>query len=389
MTIYLDYQSTTPLHPDVSNKMSKFWSLEYGNPHSSEHFFGWKASQAVDKARREVAELLGAFEEEVIFTSGATEANNIAILGHSESLRESSRKVVLCGSTEHKCVYEASRRLANITNSAFLAVPVDKCGQVNFDFLEKNINSDTYILSLMLVNNEIGAINDIKKAYEICQKHGVLLHCDASQATTVMDLSWLADCADSISISGHKMYAPMGIGALSISPYIASTLCPLVFGGGQERGLRSGTLPVPLCVGLGAACELMSSEGFRTEISRVSKLRDEFYWALINSDLEIKLNGPELEYRHKTNLNISFTGINAKEILDILQPGLCASSGAACSSAVDGPSETLSAIGLSLSEANSSLRFSFGLSNTVDDVNAAIDAVSGAVTRLSVPGLTV
>lgn len=378
--IYLDFQATTPVHASVVEKMTPFWSSEFGNPHSSEHIAGWTANATLNRCRDNVAALVGAFPEDVIFTSGATEANNLALLGHRASFPARGGVSVLYAATEHKCVINASKTLASEIGLEAIALPVDKQGSLDFDVLERELKKGPAIVSVMLVNNEIGTIQDLKKIRQICSKFDALLHCDASQAPSFMDITWLADSADSISLSSHKMYGPMGIGALIASPEIQRQLKPLAVGGGQEAGIRSGTVPLPLCAGFSEACKLVMTSEYAAQINQASELRNHFFEALNCSSLNVQLNGPTFSNRHLCNLNLCFPETNAKAVLDTLQPNLCASSGAACSSGVEGPSETLTAIGLSLEQANASVRFSFGLSNTEEQVQRAVELVCRAVT---------
>lgn len=370
-SIYLDYQSTTPVHPNVSEKMHLYWSNQWGNPHSSEHIIGWQANAVVSDARAKVAGLVGALPDDVIFTSGATEANNLAILGHEVALQSSKYSKILLSPIEHKCVTEANKKLAYRVAGNISHLMVDKEGYVDQEDLKNKIKTGAYIVSIMLVNNEIGTIQDIKNIGNLCKEYGCILHCDASQAPCTMDISWLGDYADSISLSSHKIYGPMGIGALIATPDVRKKLISITFGGGQEQELRSGTLPAPLCLGFGEACKLVQSEDFKSEIKRVSKLRDEFVNILLSNNEKIFLNGPELDVRHSANANLCFKGFYAKDLLDRLQPNLCASSGAACSSNIDAGSDTLQAIGLSDEDINGSIRFSFGLNNYVEEVKQA------------------
>lgn len=376
--IYLDYQSTTPTHPSVVEKMTEFWSLEFGNPHSTEHFVGRKAGSTLSKCRQTVANFVGAFPEDVIFTSGATEANNLAILGHRKRGREISGKSIAYVSTEHKCVIQASKELASEAEARLVAASVDASGQLDYKTLEDELSNGCFLVSVMLVNNEIGAIQDIERVSALCRQYGALLHCDASQAPSTMMIDFLADYADTISLSSHKMYGPKGIGALVAMPDVRENLQPLNFGGGQENGLRSGTVALPLCVGFAAACDFMTKSDTRQELENSAILRNLFWQTLVDSDIDVALNGPDFDSRHICNLNVSFKHKSAKAILDILQPNVCASSGAACASGVEGPSETLLALGLGQERANSSIRFSFGLGCSEHEVLKAAELTCAA-----------
>ena len=361
--------------------MKNYYEGEYGNPHSTDHALGWKAKGAIDEAREEVASLVGGFPEDVIFTSGATEANNLAILGYRNQIKQSGRKVILCGSNEHKCVLRANQQLADEHDLQLKLLPVDNYGDLVWEDLEKLISEDVFIVSLMLVNNEIGTINDIERVASYCNRYGVKLHCDASQASVFYDMSRLSDACTTISLSSHKMYGPTGVGALIVSPVDRQNLTPLFFGGGQEQGYRSGTLSVPLCAGFGKASTIVTSEGFKADISKTSKLRDKFHTQILKINQSIQLNGPPLSNRHPLNLNLLFPGFHSEDLIARLQPIVCVSSGAACSSGATSASDTLLSLGLTEEQANCSIRFGFGIGNSEKEVDIVCELISDLTTK--------
>jgi len=358
-TIYADYQATTPVDPRVAEKMAPHWQDSFGNPHSSDHIVGWQAAKAVDQAKTTVAGLIGADPDEIIFTSGATEANNLALLGLARRA-PTSRRHITVGATEHKCVLAAARALKEREGFTVQQIPVDQKGFTDLDALADQLDDTTLVASIMAVNNEVGTIQDIPRIAETVASHGVLLHCDAAQGPCALDLSRLADHADLISLSGHKMYGPQGIGALYIRRDIQSKLEPIIYGGGQQSDLRSGTVPVPLCVGMAAAAEILQTDEGVTERKRVAGQRDTFVDLLQVSPYPVSLNGPTGVHRHPGNANLQFEGFVAHDLLASLQPHLAASTGSACTSGIPEPSHVLRALGLTHTQSDASIRFSFG-----------------------------
>ena len=263
-TIYADYQATTPVDPRVVEKMAPHWRELFGNPHSGDHIVGWQAAKAVDQSKTTVAGLLGADPDEIIFTSGATEANNLALFGLARRAPPGQRRI-LVGATEHKCVLAAARALEARENFTVEQIPVDREGFIDLDALADRLDETTLVVSIMAVNNEVGTIQDIPRIAEIVNSRGVLLHCDAAQGACALDMSRLADHADLISLSGHKIYGPQGIGALYIRRDLQTRVEPIIYGGGQQSDLRSGTVPVPLCVGMAAAAEILQTDEGVTE----------------------------------------------------------------------------------------------------------------------------
>ena len=377
MTIYLDHQASTPILPTVLTAMQPFWADFHGNPHSSEHSTGWSANKATEASRTKVANLIGVDADEILFTSGATEANNIAIKGLClpERLKD-RRRTILVSATEHKCVLESAAYIARVKGSTLCEVPVDQKGHVDLDKLQTMLTEDVALVSVALVNNEIGTIQDLAAISELCRGVGATLHSDFAQAPSAVDLLEYADLADMVSLSGHKFGGPMGIGALYVSRELRRRIEPLFHGGGQEGGVRSGTLPLPLCVGIGAAAEFQASEAGAAARAQVANLRDLFVNKLMSRHDQIHLNGDTLGARHPGSANLRFDGTDASELLQRLQPIVSASTGSACSSGITEPSYVLGAIGLTLEEAQASIRFSFGHTNTTDDVFEAVEAIT-------------
>ena len=379
-TIYLDHQATTPVDSRVLAEMTPFFSDSFGNPHSVDHGIGWSAAQAVDEAANRVARLIGADSDEIVFTSSATEANNLALLGLGR--HEAQGKRILVSAVEHKCVLEIGRILQEHLGYRIEFLPVDSAGFVDLDSLKKTLADDVLAVSIMAVNNEIGTIQDIPKLSEIIKCCGALFHCDAAQAPCAIDLRHFSQFVDLLSLSGHKMYSPQGIGALFIRRDIQERIEPLFYGGGQQRDLRSGTVPVPLCVGMGAAARLFDRDEAVEERTLLRQRTEEFVRMLKSLSWPISLNGPESAQRHPGNANIRFVGFDAHDILGTLQPHLAASTGSACTSGIPEPSHVLRAIGLSSDEAESSIRFSIGRRTTSADLEEAVALIDKSLSRL-------
>ena len=354
--------------------MNPFWQDSFGNPHASDHIVGWRAAEAVNNAALSVADFIGADADEIIFTSGATEANNMALLGTARRA-PARRRRILVSAIEHKCVLSATRALEQREGFTVEVIPVDKEGLVELDKLAHRLDDRVLAVSVMAVNNEIGTIQDISEIGGMLASHGILLHCDAAQAPCAIDVRGLAAHADLISLSGHKVYGPQGIGALYIRRGLQESLEPLIYGGGQQGGLRSGTVPTPLCVGMAAALGLVTAPENADERNRVSSQRNEFVRLLNDSPFHLALNGPVDDRRHPGNANVRFDGFSATDILNSLQPYLAASTGAACTSGVPEPSHVLRALGLTAQQADSSIRFSFGRYTTNSDIRRAAHLV--------------
>ena len=381
-TIYADYQATTPVDPRVLEKMAPCWAGSFGNPHSSDHVVGWRAGEAVRKAAESVGALIGADADEIVFTSGATEANNLALLGLGRRAPV-NRHRILVSAIEHKCVLGAARALAVNHGISVETIPVDRDGFVDFDILAERVDEGVLIVSVMAVNNEVGTIQDVPRIAELLAPHGIVFHCDAAQAPCAMDVSDLAAHADLISLSAHKFYGPQGIGALCIRRDLKESIEPMIYGGGQQEGLRSGTVPMPLCVGMGAAAEIVASDEAEEERERVAGIRDSFIRLLKKGEFPITVNGPVGQSRHPGNANVCFEGCDAQDILGVLQPRLAASTGAACTTGIPEPSHVLRGLGLSDAQNTASIRFSFGRFTSHDEIETAARLVDEALATVS------
>ncbi|MCY4610134.1 MAG: cysteine desulfurase family protein [Gammaproteobacteria bacterium] len=379
--IYSDYQATTPLDPLVVEKMNPLWSDSFGNPHSSDHIVGWQAAKVVTAATESIATLIGAGPDEVIFTSGATEANNLALLGLARRTIK-KRHRILVSAIEHKSILETAQTLEKQMGFTVDTIPVDKQGRIDLGALERLLDETVLVVSAMAVNNEIGTIQDIPKIASLLESHGILFHCDAAQAPSAMDLRDIATHTDLASLSAHKIYGPQGIGALYIRRDIQNQVEPLIYGGSQQEGLRSGTVPVALCAGMGAACDILTSPDITEERMRVAKYRDTFVELLQDSSFPVIVNGPDVENRHPGNTNLQFPNFDAHEILAALQPWLAASTGSACTSGTPQPSHVLNAIGLTKDQSKSSMRFSFGRFTSNDEIEKAALLVHGTLDHL-------
>ena len=369
-TIYADYQATTPVDPRVVEQMSPYWRESFGNSHSSDHVVGWRAAEAVRESQTSVAGLIGADPDEIVFTSGATEANNLALFGLARRAPEGRRRI-LVSAIEHKCVLAAARALAERDGFIVEIIPVDDEGFIDFNALENMLNDNVLVVSVMAVNNEVGTIQDVSRVSGMLAGSGIPFHCDAAQAPAAMDLSELAIHADLISLSAHKAYGPQGIGALYIRRDVQERVEPIIYGGGQQNGLRSGTVPVPLCAGIAAAVDILRTDESAEERGRVAGQRDAFVGLLRSSGIPVVINGPTGGRRHPGNANLQFDGFTAQDILGSVQPWLAASTGAACTSGIPEPSHVLRAMGLNVQQAESSIRFSFGRFTTNAEIEEA------------------
>ena len=375
--IYMDYQASTPCDPRVLEAMLPFFGARFGNPHSVHHRQGQQAEAAVERARAQVAALIGAEAREIVFTSGATEANNLAIKGAARFLK-ARKPHVITSVTEHKCVLECARRLEG-EGVRVTRLPVGGDGLIDLDRLAAAMDAQTALVSVMAVNNEIGVIQPIAEIGALCRERGALLHSDAAQAAGKIPLDVQTMTVDLMSLSGHKMYGPMGIGALYVRRRPRVRLEPLFDGGGQERGMRSGTVPAPLVVGLGAAAAIAQAE-LTAESGRLAGLRDRLLAHLRAQVPDIRLNG-DAERRIPGNLNLAFPGIEAEAMMRAM-PGLAVSTGSACTSASVEPSYVLRALGLPDPLARGSLRLGLGRMTTEDEVDRAAGMIVAAVSRL-------
>lgn len=386
-TIYLDHQATTPVDQRVLAEMLPYFRESFGNPHSSEHALGWQASRAVDEAAARIGQLIGADADEILFTSGATEANNLALLGLARRAASSKRHRALVSATEHKSVLAVGRALEAFHGFKFERLPVNGEGFMDAPTLEGALDEDVLFVSIMAVNNEIGAIQNIADLSKMAKNYGAVFHCDAAQAPGAMALEAFAEHVDMLSLSAHKMYGPKGVGVAYIARELRARIEPVIYGGGQQGNLRSGTIPVPLCVGMGAAAELLCGDTAQEERETIRCRRDRFFQGLKALPWPIGLNGPGGVRRHPGNANIRFAGFVAHDILGALQPHIAASTGSACTSGMPEPSYVLRAIGLPEEEAESSIRFSIGRETTDEDVSEALDLIEAALSRLSSEGL--
>ena len=378
--VYADYQATTPADPRVIDAMMPFWRDTFGNPHSVEHSVGWRAAHAVHEAAASVGALLGADAEEIIFTSGATEANNLALFGLANGLPRSTNRI-LVSPIEHKSILAAARSLAERQGFVVETLAVDHQGFVDPDALRQSLGNDVLMVSIMAVNNEVGTIQAIAELGAILAEHAIAFHCDAAQAPCAMAMSALADHVDLISLSSHKIYGPQGIGALFVRHTLHERMTPVIHGGGQQNGLRSGTVPVPLSVGMGAAARLFCGPDACSERRRIARQRDRFIALLREGEVAVTLNGPPTSVRHPGNANLRFDGHDGRDLLERLQPRLAASTGAACASGVTEPSHVLRALGRSSEESETSIRFSFGRFTTDAEIELAAELVLDALER--------
>jgi len=375
--IYMDYQASTPCDPRVLERMMPYFCGVYGNPHSRNHVYGWLAEEAIDLARHQIAELINADEREIIFTSGATESNNLAIKGVASFYGDQRRHIVTCV-TEHKCVLESCRALEK-QGFSVTYLPVQSNGLIDIEHLEASLCEDTLLVSIMAVNNEIGVIQPIAEIGALCRKRNIFFHTDAAQAVGKIAIDVEAMNIDLLSISGHKMYAPKGVGALYVRRKPRVRLNALITGGGQERGMRSGTLPTPLCVGLGHAAFIAKNE-MEEESKRVKALTDRILTQIQERLPEVYLNGDALQ-RAAGNLNLSFAHVEGEGLMMGIKE-LSVSSGSACTSASLEPSYVLRAIGVEEGLAHTSIRFGIGRFTTLNEVDRAIDKIIKAVERL-------
>ena len=375
--IYLDYQATTPMDPRVLDAMMPYFTTKFGNPHSRSHSYGWEAEEAVEKSRAQIGKLIGADEKEVIFTSGATESNNLAIKGVAHFYKERKNHIVTLV-TEHKCVLDTCRHLEQ-EGFEVTYLPVQQNGLVDLERLREAITDKTVLVSIMAVNNEIGVIQPLKEIGALCREKKVFFHTDAAQAVGKIPLDVEEMNIDLMSISGHKIYGPKGIGALYVRRKPRIRLVALIDGGGQERGFRSGTLPTPLCVGLGEACEIAMKE-MGAEAARLQTLRDRFLNSVQAKLPDIYVNG-DLAQRIPGNLNISFAYVEGESLMMGIK-SLSVSSGSACTSASLEPSYVLRALGVEEELAHTSLRIGFGRFTTEQEVDTAAEDIARHVSRL-------
>ncbi len=376
--IYLDNNATTPCDPRVVETMLPYFYEHPGNAASRNHPFGWVAEEAVDYAREQVAKVIGADEKEIIFTSGATEANNLALKGVFEMYSRKGNHIITC-TTEHKAILDTCEHLKKM-GGAVTYLEVNDKGEINLEELEAAITPKTVLVSLMFANNETGVIHPMKKIGEICAKHGVLFHTDATQAVGKLPIDVSELGIHLLSFTAHKMYGPKGVGALYVrrkNPRVKVTA--QMDGGGHERGMRSGTLNVPGIVGFGRACQI-ALEDMATDRARIEALRNKLEAKLMSIE-ETYINGtPENRMPHVTN--ISFKHVEGEGLMMTFNQTIAVSSGSACTSASLEPSYVLKALGLGDDLAHSSIRFSLGRFTTEEDVDRAVDLVTNGVNHM-------
>jgi cysteine desulfurase len=378
LPIYMDNHATTPVDPRVVEAMLPFFTNRFGNAASRNHSFGWAAEEAVENARAQIARLINASPKEIIFTSGATESDNLAIKGVAEMYREKGNHIIT-QATEHKAVLDTCKRLEKYGYEVTY-LPVEKDGRVNLEDLERAITPKTILITIMYANNEIGTVQPVAEIGRIAKAHNVLFHVDGVQAVGKIPVDVQKDGIHLMSISAHKIYGPKGVGALYVrrkNPRVQ--VASQIDGGGHERGMRSGTLNVPGIVGLGKACEICHEE-MATEAVRMAALRDRLKQAIMGQLDEVYING-SLEHRLPNNLNISFAYVEGESLLMGIND-VAVSSGSACTSATLEPSYVLKALGVGEDLAHTSIRFGLGRFNTEEEVDYVAQRVVETVSRL-------
>jgi len=376
LPVYLDYSATTPVDPEVVEKMVPWLYEEFGNPASRSHSFGWTAEEAVETARKQVADLVNADPREIVWTSGATESNNLAIKGAANFYKERGKHLITV-KTEHKAVLDTMRELER-QGFEVTYLNVQDNGLIDMDVLKAAIRPDTILISVMFVNNEIGVIQDIPAIGELCREKGIIFHVDAAQATGKVDIDLATLKVDLMSFSAHKTNGPKGIGALYIRRKPRIRIEAQIHGGGHERGFRSGTLATHQIVGMGEAFRLAKEKG-HTENERIRALRDRL-WNGLSTIEEVYLNG-DMEKRVPHNLNVSFNYVEGESLIMAIKE-LAVSSGSACTSASLEPSYVLRALGRNDELAHSSIRFTIGRFTTEEEVDYAVELIKSRVDKL-------
>ena len=371
-TIYLDHQATTPTTTSVLQVMEPYWNEKFGNPHSSEHIIGMIADRKIEEAKEQISSHLCCESDEIFFTSGATESNNTAIYSLCALSRSRTEKQVIITSIEHKCIIEAATHWTSVFGLTLKVLDVDREGFIDNSQLKEFLKTPTLFCSIMAANNEIGTIQKLDEISEIIWAAGSLLHSDAAQALTT-DLDYdVCEYVDVASFSGHKIGGPQGIGCIYISASIQQDFTPLFWGGGQQSGIRSGTLPLPLCVGLGQAFADLTCYDF----SKIRQTRNMLFKSLAASIDGIRLNGPRLGDRHACNLNIYFPNIESADLIASIQPHIAVSSGSACGSGSIEPSYVLRALPLDIDVSRNSIRMSVGGGTSEQDVINAVNVIT-------------
>jgi cysteine desulfurase len=378
LPIYMDNHATTPVDPRVLDAMLPFFTDTFGNAASRNHPFGWRAEEAVENARAQIAHLIGASPKEIIFTSGATESDNLAIKGVAEMFRDKGNHIIT-QVTEHKAVLDTCKRLEK-QGYQVTYLPIGSDGRINLDDLRRAITDKTILITIMYVNNEIGVIQPIPEIGKIAKEKGIFFHVDGVQAVGKIPVDVQKDGIDLLALSGHKIYGPKGVGALYVrrrNPRVQ--LSAIIDGGGHERGMRSGTLNVPGIVGFGKACEVCEQE-MAEESKRLAALRDRLKDRILAKLDEVYING-SMEHRVPNNLNVSFAYVEGESLLMGIND-VAVSSGSACTSATLEPSYVLKALGLGEDIAHSSIRFGLGRFNTQEEVDYVADRIVDVVVRL-------
>ena len=393
LPIYMDHHATTPVDPRVLEAMLPYFTETFGNAASRNHVFGWEAEAAVDEARHQIATAMNASDKEIIFTSGATESDDLAILGAARMYRQKGNHVIT-GQTEHRAVLDTCEALQK-EGFEVTCLPVDRCGRITAGQLDAAITERTILVSLMLANNEVGTIQPIAELASVCREKGVLFHTDAVQGFGKVPFDVEAMRVDLASVTAHKIYGPKGVGALYVrSKNPRVRLTPIILGGGHERGLRSGTLNVPGIVGFGKAADICMAE-MEAEARRMRLLRRRLHEGIMARVEDVSLNGPPLagitedggllpnerEERLPGNLNLSFAGVEGEALLMGLKD-IAVSSGSACTSASLRPSHVLKALGVPDDLAHASIRFGLGRWNTEEEVDFTVETVERTVKRL-------
>jgi cysteine desulfurase len=378
LPIYFDYSATTPVDKRVADKMMQYLTTDgfYGNPASRSHKFGWQAEEAVDIARNDIADLINADPREIVFTSGATESDNLAIKGAAHFYSKKGKHIITC-KTEHKAVLDPCRELERQGYEVTYLDP-ETNGLIDLNKLNEAMRDDTILVSIMHVNNEIGVVQDIAEIGEMCRERKIVFHVDAAQSAGKIELDMQQMKVDLLSISAHKMYGPKGIGALYVRRKPRIRLEAQMHGGGHERGMRSGTLATHQIVGMGEACRIAKAE-MQQDLAHVTKMRDRL-WQGLNDMEQVFING-DADKRYPGNLNVSFNFVEGESLIMSLKD-LAVSSGSACTSASLEPSYVLRALGLNDEMAHSSIRFSFGRFTTEEEIDYAISIIKKAIGHL-------
>ena len=379
LPIYLDNHATTPVDPRVLQAMLPAYTTAFGNAASRTHSFGHEAQKMVEKGRRQIAELIGATPEEIIFTSGTTESDNMALKGIAETYKDRGRHIIT-QVTEHKAVLDSAKYLQT-QGFQVTYLPVDRSGRISLDDLKKAITDETILISIMFANNEIGTVQPIAEIGQIAKEHNIIFHCDAAQATGRIKIDVKELGVDILGFSAHKMYGPKGVGALYVrrrSPQVR--MAALIHGGGHERGMRSGTLNVPLIAAFGECCEIAGRE-LEQEIAHCQKLRDRLESGLKKNLENISVHGHP-EHRLPNNLNVSFPYVDAADLMTTITEEIAVSSGSACTSASMEPSFVLRACGIDEIDALTSIRFGVGRFNTEEEIDYTVKRVTEIVRAL-------